>query len=479
MRNFLLHFIILAAIVATMTTACSDDTFSPSASNILSFSTDTVRLDTIFSTLPTSTRSLWAFNRASDGIRVATVRQANASQSGFRVNVDGTYLGSSTGYKLSDIEVRKGDSIRIFVEATLPVQHADEPQLAEDNLVFTLESGVEQTVNLRAYAWDATILRNITVTNDSTLTADKPIVVFGGITVAEGATLTIAPGTTLYFRNEAGIEVKGRLVCEGTADNGITMRGERLDNMFDYLPYDRVSGNWQGIHLTETSYNNSISYTDIHSTYNGIMADSAAIDKMKLTITNSIVHNCQGHGLYIENGCVVAENCQFTNTLGDCFHIDGGEALLNNCTLAQFYPFDSARGQALYITNDKGPLRGFGCANSIITGYADDVIMGTQNEEDSTRAFVYQFEDCILRTPRITKADSVFYTRVVFENVEDTATTGQKMFREVNADLQRYDFHLAEGSAAIGKASKLTSLPTDREGTLRDDEPDLGCYEYK
>jgi len=479
MRKLLPHFFALAAIMAALTTACSDDTFSSSASNRLSFSTDTVRLDTVFSTLSTATQSLWAFNRSSDGIRIASVRQTDASQSGFRVNVDGTYLGTASGYKLGDIEVRKGDSIRIFVEATLPVQHADAPQLAEDDLIFTLESGVEQTVNLRAYAWDAEILRNVTVTTDSTIASDKPIVVFGGITVAEGATLTIAPGSMLYFRNEAGIEVKGSLVCEGTASEGITLRGERLDNMFDYLPYDRVSGNWQGIHLAETSYNNSIAYTDIHSTYNGIMADSAATDRMKLTIANSIVHNCQGHGIYIANGCALIENCQITNTLGDCFHIEGGEALLNGCTLAQFYPFDSARGHALNISNYKGPLRGFGCANSIVTGYADDVITGTFDESDSTRLFVYQFEDCILRTPRITEADSVCYTRVVFENVEDTVATGEKLFREVDADLQRYDFHLAETSAAIGKGSKTTSLPTDREGTPRDDEPDLGCYEYK
>lgn len=479
MRKFLLHIFALTAAVASITTACSDDSFSLSTSNRLSFSTDTVRLDTVFSTISSPTSSLWAFNRSADGIRVATVRQANASQSGFRVNVDGTYLGSSSGYKLSDLEIRKGDSIRIFVEATLPTQHANEPQLTEDDLVFTLESGVEQTVNLRAYAWDATIIRNIVVTSDSTLSADKPILVLGGITVAEGATLTIAPGTTIYFDANAGIDVNGRLVCQGTATEGITLRPSRLDNMFDYLPYDRVSGNWQGIHLASSSYNNIIDYTDLHSSYNGIVADSAATDKMKLTITNSIVHNCQGDGINIENGCILIENCQITNTLGDCFHIDGGEALLYNCTLAQFYPFDSARGQALGITNDKGPLRGFGCANSIITGYADDVITGTFDENDSTKAFVYQFEDCILRTPRITEADSVFYTRVVFEDVEDTVTTGEKLFREVDADLQRYDFHLAEGSAAIGKANPLTAMPTDREGTLRDEEPDLGCYEYK
>jgi len=476
MRRLLYPIIIWATAIGIA--ACDDDSFSTSASNLLSFSTDTVRLDTIFSTLPTATQSLWAYNRSDDGIRCTSIRLENGSQSGFRVNVDGTYLGPTSGYKIADVDIRKGDSIRIFVEATLSTQQEEGPQQAEDRLVFTLESGVEQSVSLNAFAWNADILHNITVSSDSTISSSRPIVVFGGIKVKQGATLTIAAGSDIYFRNEAGIDVEGTLICRGTAQNGITLRGDRLDDMFDYLPYDRVSGNWQGIHLASSSYNNVIDYTDLHSPYNGIVADSAATEQIKLQISNSIVHNCQGDGLYIANGTVLAENCQITNTLGDCFRIDGGNALVNNCTIAQFYPFDSARGYALNISNNKGALNGFACANTIITGYADDVINGSRDKNDSTKTFAFQFEDCILRTPRITEADSVYYTRVVFEDVEDTVSTGKKMFVEVDADLQRYDFHLAPESAAIGLANAATSLPNDRDGQQRDGQPDLGCYEY-
>lgn len=58
------------------------------------------------------------------------------------------------------------------------------------------------------------------------------------------------------------------------------MRGDRTDRMFDYLPYDRVSGQWQGIHLYSSSTQNSISYADIHSTMDGIVCDSAAFDSI-------------------------------------------------------------------------------------------------------------------------------------------------------------------------------------------------------
>ena len=66
-----------------------------------------------------------------------------------------------------------------------------------------------------------------------------------------------------------------------------------------------------------------------------------------------------------------------------------------------------------------------------------------------------------------------------FENIEDTAAiSGEENFRLVDIDLQRYDFHLAVESPAIGAANKDYSLPEDRDGRLRDDAPDIGCYEY-
>ena len=52
------------------------------------------------------------------------------------------------------------------------------------------------------------------------------------------------------------------------------------------------------------------------------------------------------------------------------------------------------------------------------------------------------------------------------------------MFKVFDTDNLVYDFHLAEGAAAIGKADPAESLPLDLSGTPRDAEPDLGCYEY-
>ena len=227
-----------------MSVACTDDdSFSTSPSNMLTFSTDTVSLDTVFSTVPTTTRTMWVYNRSGDGIRCTNVRLANGNQTGFRVNVDGEYLSPTAGYQVQNVEIRKGDSIRVFVELTSPTNGADGPQLLEDELVFLLESGVEQRINLNAHTWDATMLRNVVVHGDSTIDSrERPVVIYGGLTVDSMATLRIEPGTTLYFHGDAGLDVYGRLVAEGSAEENITLRGDRLDWMVEYIPYAMVSG---------------------------------------------------------------------------------------------------------------------------------------------------------------------------------------------------------------------------------------------
>ena len=212
MEKFKIFAYMMLLAVAGMLTACNDDdTFTTSVNNRLAFSADTVRLDTTFSKIPTPTKTFWVYNKSGDGIRLSNVRLAQGNQTGFRVNVDGIYLGQTNGYQVNGLEVRNKDSIRVFVELTTPKNGKNDPQLVEDDLVFTLESSVQQKVNLRAYSWDAELLQNIEVKHDTIIQSTKPIVVQGGIKVNEGATLTIGAGTTLYFANKAGIDVHGQL----------------------------------------------------------------------------------------------------------------------------------------------------------------------------------------------------------------------------------------------------------------------------
>ena len=480
MKRLFLYSVLAAAFGLS---ACTDnDSFTTSSSAQLVFSADTVSLDTVFSTVPTSTHTFWVFNQNGDGLRLRQVRLQRGNQSGYRVNVDGSYLDNTIGSKVNDLEIRKGDSIRVFVELTSPTNHEDTPQLVEDNLIFTLESGVEQKVCLRAYSWDALLVNDLHIKADTTISTAKPIVVRGGITVDSMQTLTIAAPATLYFHDGAGMDVYGRLVVQGNPDKNVVMRGDRTDRMFTYLPYDRVSGQWKGVRLYSSSTANHIDYADIHSSTYGILVDSAAYDSVqpRLTLNHSTIHNCKGPGLQAVNAYVNLFNSQLTNTLGDCVAIYGGAAQLVYCTLGQFYPFSGDRGAALRFTNfspDKGdvPLHKIVCYNTLATGYDNDVIMG--EVKDSTLAYNYYFSNCLLRTPPVTDSLQLknHFQDVLFEEPKDSVN-GKMHFLTIDEDNMYYDFRLDSLSTARGKATPLEGFGDDRNGHPRSGTPDIGCY---
>lgn len=491
---------ILSFILLTLVACTDDESFSTSRSNLLTFATDTVQMDTVFSRVPAPTKSFWIYNYSGDGIRCSQIKLEKGNQTGFRVNIDGDFLSAERGYQINDVEIRKGDSIRVFVEVTTPNQGQIDPKLVEDNLVFNLESGISQKVNLNVWSWDAEKISNLKVTGTRNITAERPVVVYGGITVDSTATLILEPGVTLFFHDNAGIEVYGKLLSHGTIQQPVTLRGDRLDHMFDYLPYDLVSGQWKGIHFNSSSMDNKMTFTDIHSTYDGVVCDSSSLDALKLNIANSTIHNCQGYGLKAEHSVIGIAGTQISNTLNDCLSLNGGYTEMSNCTIAQFYPFDSRRGMALRFSDEMNDAKavsyvgtnGISCANTIITGFADDVIMGEMN--DTTGTYTYYFDSDVLRTPKI--EDDVHFANIIWEKeledsiakvnkdsskeLADSTTTGEKMFVLVSHDTQHYDFHLDTHSCAIGKASIEWLIPSDRDGKpFNPQKPDIGCFRFE
>ncbi len=439
-----IFYILIAVLVA----ACADDdNFSTSSSLRLSFSTDTVSLDTVFSRTPSSTYTFWVRNNNDDGLRIADVHLNRRNQTGFRVNVDGSYLDNTLGSQVSDIEIRRNDSILVFVELTSAEVSQPEPALIEDDLVFALESGLQQKVNLRAWTWDAEKLYDPLITGQQLIDSPTPIIIYGTMTIAEGASLTLR-NTTLYFHDKAGIEVFGSLTVENSL-----LRGDRLDRMFSYLPYDRVSGQWGGVHFFQSSSRGSFTGSEIRNACDAVVVDSAALDttRVRLSMNNCIVHNAKGYGLRAVNSYVSLVDCQFSNTLGDCVSLVGGVADISHCTLAQFYPFSAERGAALRFTNYLGsvdiPLLRLSCTSSILTGYDEDVMMG--GVRDTVVAFEYHFHNTLLRTPKVTTSDSIRFENIIWESPKDSIQ-GKKHFVKVDEENLDYDFHLDSLSTALG-----------------------------
>lgn len=419
----------LIATVAVLLTACSDnDSFTKDPSQRLSFSNDTIRLDTLFSQVPSVTYTFWIRNHSTDGLRITEARLENGNQTGFRVNVDGTFL-NPVG---QNFEVRKDDSLRVFVEITSYETRSLDPELVEDNLLLTLESGVVQKVNLRTYSWDAEKVTNLEVNEDMTIESAKPLVIYGdGIHIAKDATLTLR-NTQLFFHSDARVTVEGMLEVENCL-----LRGDRLDHMFDYLPYDRVSGQWRGIVVMKESLGCWMTDTEVRNTWDGIIADSTQV-----VMTNCVVHNCRGYALYAQNSRVTLDYVQLSNAEDDCLSLYGCEAAIDHCTLAQFYPLTGGRGAALRFEDDVWPMT-LTCKNTLVTGYEEDVVMGTKREEGKVD---YYFENCLLRTPEVKDEEDAF-VNIIWETSKDEVQ-GIKHFVKIDEQNMYYDFTISKESPA-------------------------------
>ena len=473
-----LHICLLAVV------ACDDyDSFTTDRSTTLSFSTDTVRFDTLLATVPSATKTLIVYNRADKGLRISSVRLERGAESPFRINVDGQDLSRTPSNMAADFEVRRGDSIIVRIEVTLPANADDSIHEVTDRLAFTLESGTEQHTALVASSQNANFHHAWVISSDTTLTATRPIVVYDSLVVARGATLTLAAGTQLLFHEGAGIDVHGTLVAEGTLEEPVVMRGDRTDHMFDYLPYDRLPSRWEGLRFTPESAGNRLCYLDLHSGTYGIVCDSSLTDTLKLTLTNCRIHNIGGDGLSVKAARIEAVNTEISNTLGHCVSLLGGTTTFTHCTLAQFYPLDANRGDALRLTNRGGddayyPLHKAEFVNCVITGYADDVLMGSWFENQDYEAN-YIFRNCFIAT-EVTD-DPVRFISITYDDPK-SETASFRNFRLIDTHNFIYDFTPDSLSAIRGVADASAALPypTDRLGRnrLSDNAPDAGCYEY-
>ena len=348
----------------------------------------------------------------------------------------------------------------------------------KDNLVFVLDNGREERLQLETYVWNANIIRHLSVKNDTTISTTKPTVIYGGIDIAEGSTLTIAAGTTLYFHGDAGINVNGRLICNGTADKNVVLRGDRLDKLFENLPYDRVSGQWKGIKINSSSYGNVMNYTDVHSAFDGIKIDSSNVATEKLFLNSCRIHNNLGYGLYVNHSKVRIQNTEITNSEADCLYLKDGDVDILASTIAQFYPFNARRGYAVNLLYRKANPLTFKCDNSIITGFSDDVFNISTDDKDSNLNNI-TISNTLLRTPTIDKPRGMALNNIMYEDVKDTISYGEKNFKAIDLKTMFFDFRLKEKAKARNNAFATTLPSNDRRGESRVGHPDLGAFIYK
>lgn len=382
MRNLL--YIFLFSLIAAAAVSCISDDFNNSPGLRLKFSTDTVNFDTVFTDLGTPTARLKVFNPDKKSVNISSIRFKNPD-SPFSMNVDGV-----SGYDFSNVEIRGGDSIFIFIECYLPENSDPRPFRVGDDLLFLL-NGNEQKVRVEAWGQNVIRLRNAVVDQDMTLSADRPYIIFDSLTVSPGATLSIQPGANILFHDKAKLVVEGKLLAIGEPGKMIQMRGDRLDNVLPDVGYDILSGQWKGIRFAPSSFDNRMEYVDMRSTTEGVRIDSTAnLDLQKLTLVNSWLHNSESTVIDSRHARVDAFGCVFSEAADAVVSLTGGMHLFSQCTFANYYLFSVVSQPILLLQHlmpsESGiipnPLMQASFNNCIIYGLSSDISPGDLTGSD-------------------------------------------------------------------------------------------------
>lgn len=463
MKELRYYILCITALLATLT-SCIEDGFTTSPSSQPRFSVDTLALGTLFSAEPTPTYSFKIFNPHNKALNISRIAMRDDPDSQFRLNVDGM-----AGNSFSDVEIRENDSIFVFVEATLPDMNLDRPVHYERHLDVTT-NGVTSTVVITADGIDATRLEGIVLTADTRLTANRPYIIYDSLLVGEGTTLTLEAGTKLHFHDGAFLQVDGTLQSLGTPAATVEMTGDRWGNVVGRVDYEIMSGQWEGVYFTPSSQANSLAYTSIRNTNNGVTVDSVpyTADRPSLTMLNCQLRNSKGYALLSSFSAIEALGCELADASAGVVALQGGTARLVNCTIANYYLFSVLGGPSLqfyHVAPDDPapgidlPLLSATIDNCIIYGNGIDLSHGDLNDTDVT------LRHCLLKSEG---TDDDHFIECLWGL--------DPLYGTVRQDYH-FDYRLQPESPAIGAADPALIPPTltdDLYGTPRD--ATLGAY---
>ena len=462
--------------------SCREYQASADPSLRLSFSCDTLSFDTVFTEQGSATMQLMVYNRNASALIIDRVWIEDGEA--FTVNVD----GEPKLEQLTNLQINGGDSLYVFVRVTdFGKMAADGAIRIEDILHFHLTNGTTQQVLIEAFAQNATRLGRIgkgkTFISSYTFTAERPYILYDTI-VVEGL-LKLEAGSSLYMHNGACIIAQSDVEANGTLDAPIIIRGDRLDHLFDSVPYLYAGGSWNGIYLqSEQPRNYSMNYVDILSGNVGLYCyNSGANGLSNLTMDGCCIHNHSKYGLVLVNTDALVTNTEISNCASYCVYCSGGTHEFVHSTIASYFNYTTIRIQsvakencaAVYIDNlsKTGPKTTTSFYNSIITGYlTNQLVVATPLDRFYPGVFVGNY----------LKTDSLAIPHAeanIYWQKTDTANVFVNDFYKYKEYIY-YNFHLDSVSPAIGIGDSTVALPypMDRDGVSRAfKRPDAGCYQ--
>lgn len=471
---------LLLAIIAALVMACTDEVFTSDPSKKLSFSTDTLTFDTVFTTMGTTTQKLMVYNRNNRALRINRIGLAAGQNSSFRLNVDGMRNDENEFF---DVEIAAKDSMFIFVEATVNPTEDNSPFLVLDSLVCEL-NGNKQHVLLEAFGQNFNLLKNTHITSYSTLLPDKPYLVMGNLTVDSAVTLSIAAGCKIYFHNNANLVVYGNLASLGTFTSPVEMRGSRLDEVrfTTPVPYNYVAGQWGGVYLLSDKGSHLFRNTIITSAYVGLYSPNEnRFSLPEIQVENCRIHNFVYYGIVAQNTNLTVLNSEISNTGSYTVFLSGGHHVFHQSTIANHY----ANNSYAPTSRDKTPavfIMEMQRIASMTTEFVNCLVSGSIDNELAIASKYMSDYDGVFSYTYIKRKNP--YSLSQFQNIR-WYKAGDELFVQsvFNSDSKNYFSFVPDSLSParnMAEPAMASRYPTDLNGNNRfaDGNPDVGCYEW-
>jgi len=460
---------------------CNDGIYSTNPNDKLSFSTDTLTFDTVFTSIGSATAKIMVYNRNNVALKISHIGLAGGKESSFKINVDGSLNANN---QFDNIEIRAKDSMYIFVAVTVDPTNANSPVVINDSLV-TQTNGVLQNVKLRAYGQNVIILRGKRIKDDTAFTEDIPYLIYDSLIVSQNKTLTLNPGCRIYFHNNANMKVYGNLKALGTVEKPIVMRGDRFDkiNFSTPVPYNYVAGQWDGVYLLGNAGNHILRHVNISSGYVGIYFSNNDRNTIpNLEISDCRIQNFYFYGLVVQNGNVQVTNTEISNSSSYSVFLNGGRHSFIQCTIANYFDNNSFQP----VTRDKKPavmIMNLNRVSPMESIFRNCIISGNEDNEFSLATrfpdqYTGTFDHCYIKKTDSLKLNQ--FTKIRWAQRKDT------VFKSIRYNLDNnsyFNFMPDSVSPARGLADPTiaSQYPLDLNGNnrLKDGAPDAGAYEWE
>jgi len=473
----------------------------------LTFSKDTVYLDTIFSTIGSSTYSLTVYNKSNTDINIPSITLENGINSSYRLNVDGI-----AGTTFNNIPLLAKDSLFIFIETTFNISNVNKNEFLYIDALLFEATGKNQRVPLVTLVKDAIFLYPSKLANGSNekvilevnedgeeisvdgfllnneqlnFTDEKPYVIYGYASVPKDKIVTIAAGTRIHFHENSGIFVKegatininGELSTnKDTLENEVIFEGDRLEPEFA-----NVSGQWGTLWLAKGSINNTINYLTIKNATVGIyVTGNKTLTSPTLLIKNTQIHNSQEINLWAKTAIINGENLVLGAAKKASLYCNlGGSYSFTHTTIANYWNSSFRENSALQIDNFKTLKNETLLTKDLIqANFTNCIIYGNNISElflnsNTTKTFNFNFSNCLLKniennnsTP-YNYSDINFYENILLNKDPDFIA------------IEKNNFKIGDKSAAINKGNIEAAIlvPTDILGTSRIENPSIGAYQ--